>query len=686
MTQPVGPPAAPSIQNIAERAERIIKRAEANTKDEVKNLAPQNNQEKKQKQTSETVRLDGQVERLPAELANAPMPQTIEGEVITVDGRTLTLQTPQGRVEVRAGQPAQVQKGQTVTVEIPPKTRTGDTVRVSYVLSTSEVRLPPDVQLPPTNATRDFPPVYQGQTVLATPQPLSNYTAYASGTAVPTPSNYPAEQLLPIIREIPAVLESAARTTPVTQKLQTVIQNYDLAQYPAAELIDAPAVPRPATTMPFTNTAATATASQTDAAENVLTQVPIKQPAEGIQKTTQKYSTNIIAALDAVGQTNVTATQNTGNPFIKGEHQAQNILRSFQQLDVLAVIPKDTPRGDLQGKIAGALSQALGQSKDKSVPALPKGEIVLAQVAGVTQNGQTIVSLPPSKDSANVDPRLFYIQTQVFAPEGTQLLVNLSEIPVGNVVTNPQHVSALPPQVQSQLSQYNATASGSYGALLPPAMAQPIFAQTWPAMQETLDVLLQSAPQVAQNVQNTLPSPSPRMVSSALFFIAALKLGNIENWLGNKTLDAIEANGKKGLVQRLAGDFSRLSSQVSEQTSGQWKTLTLPMLFEGDISNIQLHIRPDDHAEREPENQDDDGIKKTRFVLDLKLSRMGAMQIDGLLTPKTLDMILRNQDRISENDRQELMKIFNNTLELTGLKGSLSFQNKPENWVRVSQA
>ena len=153
------------------------------------------------------------------------------------------------------------------------------------------------------------------------------------------------------------------------------------------------------------------------------------------------------------------------------------------------------------------------------------------------------------------------------------------------------------------------------------------------------------------------------MVSSALFFVAALKLGNIENWLGDKNLDAIKQMGKKGLVERLAGDFSRISQQFSETNTQNWKSLMLPMLNDGDISNVHLHVRQDDHTPdgdgTGDENQSD-GPTPTRFILDLTLSRMGPVQLDGYLTPKTLDM--------------------------TGLKGSLRFQAAHENWVRVHEA
>lgn len=685
MTNPVGPPAAPNIQNIAERAERIVKRAENATQDEAQNIGEKQGAEKKAPPSdARPVKQNAVAEKIPADLENSETPKNIEGRVISVSENNIRIETPAGTVRVKTDQPPAVRSQQKITVTIPPKSYAGDVVQITYIPQSPDIKLPPNVQLPPSSATRDYPPVQPDQIILATPQPISNYTAFITATALPTPANYSPQELLPRVEALAQTLDKAAVTMTVPQQLKTVIQGFDLANLPLNYVGDVAPVPRPYTMTPIKTISAENTAP-TDASENVLTQAPLRPAGQDIQKTQQKFSTNLIAALTEIEAP--IAQPQSYTPFETAAAKPVNVLRSFQTANVMAVIEGGTSKNDVQNKVAEALSKNLAQSQNTK-PARPQqsGEIVLANVVGATQNGQTIISLPPAKNSEQNDPRLMYIQTQVFAPEGTQLLINLSEIPIGNLKTSDAHMAALPQHLRTQISAQGAVPASAMAAALPPAMLQPAFAQSWPALQETLDTLARAAPQAAQNLQSTLPSPSPRMVASALFFIAALKLGNIENWLGNKTLDAIESAGKKGLIERLAGDFGRISSNAGEQTSGQWKTLTLPMLFEGEISNIQLHVRADDQKKDDEEINDIDGIKKTRFVLDLELSRMGPMQIDGFLTSKTLDLILRNQSRLPQENRQDLMKVFADTLDLTGLKGSLSFQNKTQNWVDVSRA
>jgi hypothetical protein len=61
----------------------------------------------------------------------------------------------------------------------------------------------------------------------------------------------------------------------------------------------------------------------------------------------------------------------------------------------------------------------------------------------------------------------------------------------------------------------------------------------------------------------------------------------------------------------------------------------------------------------------------------LELSRIGAMQLDGLVRPQRLDMIIRTHEPLSADMRIDLTGIFADSLEAAGYAGGLSFQATP---------
>lgn len=213
--------------------------------------------------------------------------------------------------------------------------------------------------------------------------------------------------------------------------------------------------------------------------------------------------------------------------------------------------------------------------------------------------------------------------------------------------------------------------------------AEPPQSQGWPALQEALDTL-QAMPgaamhPAAQAMMNTLPTPTPQLVPAALFFIAALRSGDVENWLGKGTLQALKDAGKKGLAEQLDDDFGKISGQSKDAAGGEWKTISIPLRHDQQISQMQFYVR----RQQEDSNSGKPGTGKpaTRFILNLSLSRMGAMQLDGFIQKKTFDMILRTEEKLPFDIRQEIMKRFAAGLDNVSMQGGISFQTRKEGWM-----
>jgi len=74
------------------------------------------------------------------------------------------------------------------------------------------------------------------------------------------------------------------------------------------------------------------------------------------------------------------------------------------------------------------------------------------------------------------------------------------------------------------------------------------------------------------------------------------------------------------------------------------------------------------------EGEEGDENPATRFVIELELSHLGGLQLDGLVQEKRFDLILRSREAIPEPMRQDLTEIMGDSLGSTGFEGSLVFE------------
>lgn len=211
--------------------------------------------------------------------------------------------------------------------------------------------------------------------------------------------------------------------------------------------------------------------------------------------------------------------------------------------------------------------------------------------------------------------------------------------------------------------------------------------QSWPLMDEIYQSLLQIAPPVAQGLSAHVPNPSvPAQFGAAvLFFVSAVRGGDLNSWLGDKALEVLRQSGKGGLLTRLGQEGGLLNRLSSEGMGQDWRAMSIPLLWDGEIHRIALHFR---HEHGEDGDKAAQGAKGTRFVFDLSLSAMGKVQIDGLFRPKSregprLDVILRTQDHFSGAMQAEMRRVYMDALRPSQVSGELSFQNASAQWVSV---
>ena len=237
-------------------------------------------------------------------------------------------------------------------------------------------------------------------------------------------------------------------------------------------------------------------------------------------------------------------------------------------------------------------------------------------------------------------------------PMGTLSLDVQARIPVGSRMTFELVQAALPRET----------------APLPASLAR-----AWPEIEEAVRVLHAATPPGATPAPGVaaIPQPGAALASGLLFFLAALSGGDMSRWLGGQAVQALKNAGRDSLVARLGQDFGQLSRHV-ESGGTDWRLFLIPLLDGSQVQQIRFFERHG--SQRHGTGGDRRDGDATRFILEVELSRLGDMQIDGLVRGKRFDLMLRTRQHLPERMRHDITEIFSDANDAAGYIGSIGFQ------------
>jgi hypothetical protein len=201
------------------------------------------------------------------------------------------------------------------------------------------------------------------------------------------------------------------------------------------------------------------------------------------------------------------------------------------------------------------------------------------------------------------------------------------------------------------------------------------FSTEWLGLREALDAAERTTPGAAQQLLGTtVPRPGPAFAAGILFFIAALRAGNVRSWLGDNVSGALERGGHGEILTRIGEEFLQIGRLAGEPQSNGWQTVLFPV-FDGErLRQIRMYMRR--HG-RKGADGDESQSAGSRFVVEADLSRIGPIQLDGLVRKKRLDLILRTRNPLPEPMRSEITAIFADALTTADLAGAVSFEESP---------
>jgi hypothetical protein len=292
--------------------------------------------------------------------------------------------------------------------------------------------------------------------------------------------------------------------------------------------------------------------------------------------------------------------------------------------------------GSIVGPAGIGTLRVLSVGDSPARAAIGGGPVTVATVTGAQVGGQPVVA---------TDRGLLVLQAHPGLPAGTRLTLE-----------------TLPPPAPTTLPRL--------------APLDPMGSRDWPALQHALDAMAQSDPQSARAVTAAiLPQINARLATNMALFMGIVRGGvDPRAWIGDRGVRALEAAGRAELVDRLAEDLRGLQRQA-EGGGGEWRTYPLPLLHDGVMDRVVVRVRRrEDDEEGEAERVERRG-GGTRFLVDVNLSRLGPLQLDGLVRPKRLDLIVRSRDALPESLRTELRQIYAGAMADLRLAGDLGFQS-----------
>lgn len=312
---------------------------------------------------------------------------------------------------------------------------------------------------------------------------------------------------------------------------------------------------------------------------------------------------------------------------------------------------------------------------------LPAGSVLGVRALSIQPNAGA--TPPPLSTTApiSVGARLSGVVTASSTPNQTVVQTHVG--PVSVATTNALPSGTL---VELEITQLPRPQISPQELAVARRLTQGIaHARHWPALDETLHTIADTQPAIAQQLVNAvLPGADANLAGNLLFFLFALRSGDVRNWLGDAPTRALERL-KPALLGRLRDDFSGLSRVADDPPGSDGRLLPVPFANGPDIEQIRLWLR------RHEEDEDDEDEARrgpgTRFVVDVELTRLGRLQLDGFVQDgnKHFDLIVRTERRLTDDVQNGIRQIFEGANEISGISGGLAFQAAPANFVDTEQ-
>jgi hypothetical protein len=639
---------------------------------------------------------------IPAALANQ---NTLSGEVTAIDGKKIEVKTPQGTVTLEADIALAV--GQKINLRIITTAQRANTQMVTMLLEVVDNKAASETARATPSLTASAVAAARSGVALS---PLATEytpeTAFAPDQIVNIkilrlPEPITREALARMIKEI----LSLSPDTPLPPALEEGLNKIrTLLPLVGAGMADAP-TGRPVSLTPLVEqiTRLIQTAGQSGVARGFIDSMPIQNaivldnippgiPLDGdIVATMRRKIDQVIAVLNAAQNPQVPQVE---IPELSAPPAEGKLGKLWGQItanpavaNALSKIPADKIGAAVNAlgqqiqtviqpeKINQALSGLVARfDKPLVEPLVPGFALVLGQKAQVAMDGKNPAMLVLFRmDSEQSVALMTLTADKVISPR--------TVLP-GSVV-----LLAMP--------QQSVDASSMSGDVQMALMQDPVvplrvsLGDAWPALDELWgDVAVRGAmgADAAVMMRQTVPQLNAgQLPPTLLFFMSALRHGFADAWLGEGLRSKNPPPMTLAAINQLARDMQAIQTALNDpQSAESWRPLPMPLQVNDQMLRLQWHFR---HHYDDPRSGDDTAVqklrRKTRFLLDVPRTRLGDMQIDGLVQTRKLDVIVRTETLLASHMEIAMRNRFHKALETSGFSGGITFQSGRQHYVHV---
>lgn len=522
---------------------------------------------------------------------------------------------------------------------------------------------------------------------LATPPQIGSVLR-AVVQALPVPSQVPSSQLT-ITQLLQTLAPSAPATTPPLPASSTSLA----PSAPPALQPQSPAVAppqsaplqalAPAQMLPTAVAQAPSTLSALGAA--ALQTVNLANLASVLSAVAADGAPPVLSSAPASAAPAVAPVLPPSQGFINPQLMAEP---AFQALPQLLALPPG--------------SQALVQISAIQLPQQPAATTALAPAAPTAPNApisKAATTAPPVPSTVAASPSPPASTSTSSPAPAAQAPLTFPAMVVGHLahgealVTSPAGLlvvgsdTYLPTQTKLQLSLVHVDEP-----VLRPAQGEANLPQPpkdWPGMTALLSMF---GPHTTGQT-NLFSGSKPEAFGAAfLFLLTALRLNTPKALIRDSALQTVQQAGGQELLARIAQELQQasggwqrsgeLGSAQQQQTAAasDWRSLSLPLLPDGQVSRLAVHTRRE--GEEGSQGQQNGSRNTQRFVVEVELSRLGPMVLDGLIARERFTLTVRSQRSLPITLRQEVTQVFADSIDAIGWRGQISFTSAAELWLQ----
>ncbi len=508
----------------------------------------------------------------------------------------------------------------------------------------------------------------------------SNEAVTAKTTATAQAGNAAKNTTLPVTRGVfvilpaPAALASASLTPPMTQLLaqanigtsvQLQITNIQVPNADGTGL-------QPLTSNAHTHslsTIAPGTGYALTAAQRASATLPQMQVLQANNEAAQSTLPPVPTAQAGNNASQPQAPTNSINPAQTAAQVSGQVTGATGQASAssAATLPTGAPAtgnpaNDAQTNIntQNIITNAAPEAGKATMATQPNLPATSASTAAAGTTGTSSQSAAQSASNIlqgvvinNSQPRELTVQTDI----GTFKLFVTTSLPKNSVITFELiNIADVRNTQQPQAAAQNSTELSSF---------------------KELEALTYTIPTeaAARTQPNLVPRTGANLTTEIVFLMTALKGGDFRKWIGDDNLKQLELQGKSNMLGKLANDFKALGNVPAEPRDNNWHQLLIPLAHEQQINPIKLFTKGQEH-------ETPNGARSTtdHFLVDIELTRLGRMQIDGLVQQRgrsiQFDAVIRTDTDWNASMQQDIRNIYARAQEISGFSGALRFDTK----------